>query len=145
GWWAFLNPVVAGAAYRNSGARAAQVRGIMRSFAVDRRTLLMSIRVTAVYQNGVLRPTQPLPLAEGETVEITLARPALTEAPPMEDEIDRRIRTAKTLEELFAAADAAAGLEPDDGYDLLQALDENRRLAGDARKLFPPEMKGISW
>jgi predicted DNA-binding antitoxin AbrB/MazE fold protein len=101
--------------------------------------------VTAVYQNGVLRPTQPLPLTEGETVEITLERRALGEALPKEDEIDHRIRAAKTLEELFAAAEAAAELEPDDGYDLLQALNENRRLAGEARPLFPPEMKGITW
>ncbi len=106
----------------------------------------MTTRVTAVYQNGVLRPTQPLPLAEGESVEITLERAtppretSLTEA-----EASRRIRDAKTLEELFAAADAAAELEPDDGYDLLQALDDNRERAGAVRPLFPPEMKGISW
>jgi hypothetical protein len=45
----------------------------------------------------------------------------------------RRIQAAQTLEELFAVAEAAVELEPDDGYDLLQALDENRRRAGDAR------------
>jgi predicted DNA-binding antitoxin AbrB/MazE fold protein len=32
----------------------------------------MTIVVEAVYENGVLRPTQPLPLAEHEKVEITV-------------------------------------------------------------------------
>jgi hypothetical protein len=33
---------------------------------------------TAVYENGVLRPTTPLPLKEGETVQVTVT----TAAPP---------------------------------------------------------------
>lgn len=99
----------------------------------------MTQTVTATYSGGVLRPATPLPLAEGTTVEITVTSlpppaPALTE-----DEALRRIREAKTLEEMFAAANAAAALEPDDGYDLRAALNENRRLAGDVRMLFPPE------
>jgi predicted DNA-binding antitoxin AbrB/MazE fold protein len=37
----------------------------------------MAIVVDAVYENGVLRPTQPLPLKEHEKVEVTIrARPA---------------------------------------------------------------------
>ncbi len=60
--------------------------------------------------------------------------------PPPLDESNRRIQAAKSLEELFAAADAAP--EPDDDYDLLQALDENRK---GERPLFPSELKGISW
>src|SRR5262245_60198930 len=99
--------------------------------------------VLAVYRNGVLRPAHPL--AEGETVEITYAKPAPAAASPAEDEAVRRIREAKTLEELFAAVDAAAEFTEEDGYDLFQALDENRRLAGEKRMLFPPELKGISW
>ena len=105
----------------------------------------MTTRVTAVYQNGVLRPTQPLPLVEGETVEITVERPAPPKPTLTDEEFARQIKAARTLEEMFAVAEAAAELEPDDGYDLLQALDENRRLAGEARPLFPPEMKGITW
>jgi hypothetical protein len=31
----------------------------------------------------------------------------------------------------------------DDGYDLLRSLDENRSQG--ERKLFPPELKDISW
>jgi hypothetical protein len=82
----------------------------------------------------VLKPTRSLPFAEGETVQLTISRP-LTR-----DEAERRMRQAKTLEELFDAFQSAP--EPDDGYDLLGALDENRK---GERPLFPPEMKGISW
>lgn len=60
------------------------------------------------------------------------------------DEAIRRIGAAKTVEEWIEAASTLPS-DDDDGYDLLQALDENRRLSGDIRMLFPPEMKGISW
>ena len=36
----------------------------------------MTQTVTATYEGGVLRPATPLPLAEGETVEIAITRPA---------------------------------------------------------------------
>lgn len=32
----------------------------------------MSITVEAIYENGVLRPAQPLPLAEHERVQVTV-------------------------------------------------------------------------
>jgi predicted DNA-binding antitoxin AbrB/MazE fold protein len=32
----------------------------------------MAITVTAVYENGVFRPKQPMPLAEGTQVELTV-------------------------------------------------------------------------
>ena len=95
----------------------------------------MTQTVTATYENGVLRPAAPLPLAEGETVEITITRPV--PPPPLtEEETIRRIREAKSLEEMFAAFNASAALEPDDGYDLREALNENRRVSGDVRMLF---------
>jgi hypothetical protein len=49
-------------------------------------------------------------------------------------EAESRIRAAPTLQELFAAYEAAP--DEDDGYDLLKALDENRK---GERPLFPPE------
>jgi predicted DNA-binding antitoxin AbrB/MazE fold protein len=94
----------------------------------------MTTTTLAVYENGVLKPARALPFAEGETVQLTVSRPL------PRDEAERRMRQAKTLEELFDAFQSAA--EPDDGYDLLKALDENRK---GERPLFPPEMKGISW
>jgi predicted DNA-binding antitoxin AbrB/MazE fold protein len=101
----------------------------------------MSQTLIAIYEGGVLRPTVPLALAEGETVEITITRPAPPQ-PPTDEEAIRRIRDAKTLEEMFAAFNASAALEPDDGYDLREALNENRRLSGDVRMLYPPEETG---
>jgi predicted DNA-binding antitoxin AbrB/MazE fold protein len=100
----------------------------------------MATTVHAVYQNGVLRPTQPLPLAEGEAVEITVVRAKDTPPALAEDEAIQRIRAARTLEEWIAAANAAPAEEDD--YDLLRALDENRQFSGDYRPLFPPEGEG---
>jgi predicted DNA-binding antitoxin AbrB/MazE fold protein len=101
----------------------------------------MTTHVTAIYENGVLRPTRPLPLKHGDQVEITVEVPA---SAGTSDEAARRIRTAKTFDEWIAAAGEAAQSEPADGYDLLAALNETRRQAGE-RLLFPPERKGIDW
>jgi predicted DNA-binding antitoxin AbrB/MazE fold protein len=100
----------------------------------------MTTTTLAVFENGVLRPLAPLPFAEGETVQVTVSRPEKPSQPVTPDEAERRMRTAKTLQEVFDAFESTP--EQDDGYDLLQALDENRK---GERPLFPPEMKGISW
>jgi len=90
----------------------------------------MSMHTTAVFEHGVLRPMQPLDLTEGEVVELLL-----TPKGSAVDSIINRFRDSATLEELFAAANAAS----DDGdYDLLEALDQNRALAGDERRLLSP-------
>jgi predicted DNA-binding antitoxin AbrB/MazE fold protein len=94
----------------------------------------MTTITLAVYENGVLKPARPLPYTDGETVQLTVTQPL--EAA----EAERRMRAAKTLRELFDAFEAAPG--EDDGYDLLKALDDNRK---GERPLFPPELKGISW
>jgi hypothetical protein len=47
------------------------------------------------------------------------------------------------LGELFARVAATAESVPDD--DLLEALNENRRLSGARRMLFSPEEKGKTW
>ena len=36
----------------------------------------MTQTTTAIYENGVLRPVQPLALAEGESVQLTVTTPA---------------------------------------------------------------------
>jgi predicted DNA-binding antitoxin AbrB/MazE fold protein len=98
----------------------------------------MTQTVTATYTGGVLRPATPLPLAEGETVQVTIARPAATLPPPQtEEEALQRIRDAKTLAELFAAINAAPEDDLPEGYDFRKALNENRRLAGDYRMPYP--------
>jgi predicted DNA-binding antitoxin AbrB/MazE fold protein len=102
--------------------------------------MMMPTTVLAVYQDGVLRPAHPLPLAEGETVEVTVNPHA--SPPPTEEEVIRRMKAAKTLDELFAAYESAP--PPADGYDLPEALNENRRLAGEP-PVYPPERKGETW
>jgi len=37
----------------------------------------MAITIEAVYENGVLKPTQPLPLKEHERVQVTIETPPL--------------------------------------------------------------------
>src|SRR5258708_7700877 len=94
----------------------------------------MTTTVLAAYQDGVLRPTQPQPFMDGETVEITL-RPA--EGPPpaqAENDDVARICAARNLDEWITAANAPLDIEND--YDLLAALEDNRRLSGDSRPLF---------
>lgn len=85
----------------------------------------MTLNTTAVYENGRLRTTTPLPLEEGETVQlvVTRAKPQLTD-----DEVLALMKRAKSPEELFALADAH--IAAPEGYDLCDALDANRRRDG---------------
>ena len=91
--------------------------------------------VLAVYENGVLRPTQPLDLAEGETVEVTVSRPKPAE-PISDEEYARRVKAARSIQEWVEVTKL---LPPDDGgYDIVRALNENRKLSGE-RPLLPEE------
>jgi predicted DNA-binding antitoxin AbrB/MazE fold protein len=100
--------------------------------------MTMPTTVTAVYENGVLRPAQPLSLAEGVTVEITVAPPQAV-PPAAEAEVIRHMKAAKSLEDLFALANQLP--PPADGYDLCHALNENRRLTGEPL-LYPDADEG---
>jgi len=92
--------------------------------------------VLAVYENGVLRPTRPLELAEGETVEVTVARPAPATEPISDEEFIRRVEGCKTYHDWLELTKL---LPPDDGgYDIVKALDENRRWSGE-RPLLPDD------
>ena len=91
--------------------------------------------VLAVYEGGVLRPAHPLPFADGETVEVTVAKPQLPGPPLSEEEISRRLETAKTIEEWIAATKLLPA--DDDGYDILKALDENRIWSGELPRHSP--------
>src|SRR5438552_18389479 len=99
----------------------------------------MNMTIRAVYTGGVLRPVQPLALAEGETVEVTVtpAATASTTTPVSENDIIRRIQACKTYHEWLEVTKL---LPPDDGgYDIVKALDENRRWSGE-RPLLPDEV-----
>ena len=67
----------------------------------------MTITVRAVYENGVLRPVEPLALPEGVTVAVTItaAGPShsVMRAPSQEEEsYSRRLKAARSLDEMFA-------------------------------------------
>ena len=91
--------------------------------------------VVAVYENGVLRPEKPLPLADGQIVHITVTR--LSSVPtPEDEECRRRLIAATSLADLFAIMESAPPL-PDD-YDMLRGLDANRKFSGQP-SWFPAE------
>ncbi|MBX9582861.1 MAG: antitoxin family protein [Gemmataceae bacterium] len=101
----------------------------------------MAVTTPAVYENGVLRPIRPLDLKDGELVQLTVS-PAPPR--PSDEEIVAMMKAAKTPEELFAIANTYMRDQPEDGYDYLEALNENRRRDG-ARPLYLPEDKGKTW
>ena len=89
----------------------------------------MTTTVKAIYENGVLRPAERLPLPEGATVEVTVT-PIPADAPPLTaDEWARRVRAARSVEEWAALANACP--VPDDGYDVIAAMNETRRANGE--------------
>jgi predicted DNA-binding antitoxin AbrB/MazE fold protein len=99
----------------------------------------MKITVRAVYENGVLRPVEPLTLPEGETVAVTIdatgpARSAMQPPSPEEEDYARRLEAARSLDEMFAVMANAPGLP--EGYDLRAALNANRKATGE-RLVFP--------
>jgi predicted DNA-binding antitoxin AbrB/MazE fold protein len=94
----------------------------------------MRMTIRAVYRGGMLRPDQPLPLAEGETVEATIstaqpAGPTLRPPTPEEEDYARRMKAAKSLEEMFAVMETAPQ-SPEDTYDIVALINESRRLTG---------------
>lgn len=89
----------------------------------------MTTTVRAVYENGVLRPERALPLAEGQSVDVTVATVQPPEQAIGEDEATRRIKSAKTLEEWIEATKLLPS--DDGGYDIIEALNANRIWSGD--------------
>lgn len=76
----------------------------------------MTRTVAAVYENGVLRPSEPLPLGEGEHVEVTVTTSG---------DAARHAELVKALQEI-----AALPMEgPDDGFS---GADHDKVLYGDA-------------
>ena len=101
------------------------------------------ISVLAVYEKGVLRPTEPLDLQEGQSVQLSVypRLPLQPLRPPTAEEEDyaRRVQAVKSVQELHEVM-LTAPAQPE-GYDLLEALNANRRASGE-RLLFsdlPPE------
>ena len=99
----------------------------------------MTITVRAIYENGVLRPVEPLTLLEGEAVDVAVATtqagaPPLRAPTPDEEDYTRRIKAAKSLDEMYAVMATAPRLP--EGYDVSLALSANRKATGE-RLPFP--------
>lgn len=89
---------------------------------------------TAVYQNGLLKLQGPIQgIADGDRVEVAVVRLAPIDRNSPE-EVARRERLEKEHQERLAALPP----DPDDNYDILEALNANR-LAEGARPLIPPK------
>jgi predicted DNA-binding antitoxin AbrB/MazE fold protein len=89
----------------------------------------MSITIRAVYERGLLRPVKPLPLEEGETVDVTIARANSPAVAVGEEEIRRRLQCAATITDWVEATKLLPA--DDGGYDVVKALNENRLWSGD--------------
>lgn len=95
-------------------------------------------RVTAVYQDGVLKPTRPVPVPEGTWVELVVSLPL----PPEEidhspEAVELRRKKFERLRQMYAYWDAQDADEPDDGYDPIAEMNKERLRVG-ARPLIPP-------
>jgi predicted DNA-binding antitoxin AbrB/MazE fold protein len=93
-----------------------------------------AITVRAVYIGGVLRPEQPLPLADGEVIDVTIGKSAgisvpIRAATSEELEYARRIQAAQSLDAMHALMETAPE-SPDDDVDIVAAINESRRLTG---------------
>jgi predicted DNA-binding antitoxin AbrB/MazE fold protein len=99
----------------------------------------MTITVQAVYENGVLRPVEPLALPEGVTVALTITAAgsfhSVMQPPSQEEEsYSRRLKAARSLDEMFDVMANAPRMP--EGYDLGAALNANRKAASE-RLVFP--------
>jgi predicted DNA-binding antitoxin AbrB/MazE fold protein len=91
------------------------------------------ISVLAIYEKGVLRPTEPLDLKEGQSVQLSvyphLPLQPLRSPTPEEEDYARRVKAAKTLQELHAVMQTAPP-SPNDTDDIVAMINESRRLTG---------------
>jgi predicted DNA-binding antitoxin AbrB/MazE fold protein len=81
----------------------------------------MTMTVQAVYTGGILRPVHPLALAEGETVEVTIASTSASSATvPFEDE--------ETVTGQKPAKEPAGGVDADFERAAKSVFDEHEEL-----------------
>jgi hypothetical protein len=107
-----------------------------RKEVITRATLTIPISDAALArlrQRAAEQGTSPEAVAAAE-----LDRPTVYPPPQTQEEASQRIRDAKTLPELWAAAASAATFEPDDGYDLIEEMEKSRRQTGQMPLNDPP-------
>lgn len=71
----------------------------------------MTMQIEAVYEQGVLRPIEPLALPEGERVELTLVAPAKAKA----QRLSKKERDARDIEIINQNLDALS----EEAWDVL--------------------------
>ncbi|MBX9624677.1 MAG: DUF104 domain-containing protein [Gemmataceae bacterium] len=96
-------------------------------------------RATAVYEGGVFKPTRPVPIPDGARVELVVSVPL----PPGEidnspEAVELRRQKVERLRQMYAEFDALDADEPDDGYDPLVEINNDRIRRG-ARPILPPD------
>ena len=96
--------------------------------------------VQAVYENGVLRPKVPLELSEGETVELTVARSTRKVEPISDEEYARRMKSVKSIQDWIELTNLLPTTDEGE-YNILKALDENRRRSGEIPRFSVGEAK----
>jgi predicted DNA-binding antitoxin AbrB/MazE fold protein len=79
--------------------------------------------IPAIYENGVLRPLEPLQLAEHQRVRVSIA-------PEVSDLEDVAAAQRHAMEELDAELAGVPDRSPDDGFS---AADHDKLLYGDSR------------
>src|SRR4051812_40271058 len=98
----------------------------------------MTLTIRAVYEGGVLRPLEPFDLPEGEIVDVMIAKanpssgslgPPLRAPTPEEADYARRMKAARSLEEMYAIM-ATAPPSPADTEDIVKRINESRKLTG---------------
>lgn len=96
-------------------------------------------RATAVYQDGVLKPTRPVPIPDGARVELVITLPLLPEEIDNSPEaVEQRRQKVERHRQRMAEIDALDADEPDDGYDPLVEINNDRIRRG-ARPILPPD------
>jgi predicted DNA-binding antitoxin AbrB/MazE fold protein len=89
------------------------------------------INVPAIYENGVLRLTEPVSLREGQRVRVSVEPvpdlPGIRPPTPEEEDYARRLLAAKSLEEMHAIMETAP---PSPDFDIQEMINESRRLTG---------------
>jgi predicted DNA-binding antitoxin AbrB/MazE fold protein len=79
-----------------SGHGPARVEWVDRFYSFTQETAIMAITIEATYENGVLKPAEPLPLKEHEQVRLTVES-AKDSAASSPDEAERIVRRSYGL------------------------------------------------